>query len=104
MKKVKAAGYKLVLTYTDGERFELDPTYYPRIVEKGQVKFASEIIKDLSRKENQVQEIVKYVNERFEREGFSAFVRPIPPDLTEVDGFDVAWMLNRIYRAKFEQT
>ncbi len=104
LKKLKSAGYKLVLSYTDGERFELDLTYYPRIVERGQVRFASEIIKRLSSKEIQVSEIVKYVNERFEKEGFSAFVKPVPPDLTEVDGFDIAWMLNRIYRAEFRQT
>ena len=105
LKKLKSSGYKLVAEYASGERFELDLSYYPRVVEKGQVKFIAYIMKKLStcREPMPVRELVNYINNIVSEKGFSAFVEPVPPDLTEVDGFDVVWVLNRFYRALFTQ-
>ena len=105
LKKLKSSGYKLVAEYANGERFELDLSYYPRIVEKGQVKFIACIMKKLRSLRNpmSVRELVSYINNLISEEGFSAFVEPVPPDLTEADGFDVVWVLNRFYRALFTQ-
>ncbi len=103
LRRVKVQGMKLIIEYLSGSKFELDLKYYPRIVETGQVRLVAHIIKELSKppKPMSVRELIKYVNERLSREGFSAFTNPVPPDLTEVDGFDVVWTINRLYGANF---
>jgi len=105
IRKVKSSGYKIVTEYVDGERFELDLSYYPRIVEKGQVKFITFIIRKISRikKPMRVRELVDFINSLISKRSFSAFADPVPPDLTVVDGFDVVWVLNRFYKALFTQ-
>ena len=101
LRKVKAKGYKIVAEYNDGTVFELDLAYYPRIVEKGQVKFIAQIVKKLSRprKPLPIPRLVDYINRLIGEKGFKAFVDLIPPDLTMVDGFDVVWVLNRLYNS-----
>ena len=105
IRKVKSSGYKIVAEYVDGEKFELDLSYYPRVVEKGQVKFIASIIKRVSRvrKPMRIRELIDFINGLVSERSFSAFTDPVPPDLTVVDGFDVVWVLNRFYRAVFTQ-
>jgi len=105
LRRVRSRGYKVVADYVNGERFEVDLTYYPRIVERGQVKLLAHIIERVSRigKPMLVRNLVSHVNSLFRREGFSAFTDIVTPDLTEVDGFDVVWVLNRLYNAVFTQ-
>jgi len=55
------------------------------------------------RKPMRVRELVNHINNLISRVGFKAFVEPVPPDLTAVDGFDVVWVLNRFYKALFSQ-
>ena len=101
LRKVRAKDYKIVAEYNDGTVFELDLAYYPRIVEKGQVKFIAQIVKKLSRprKPLPIPRLVDYINRLIHEKGFKAFVDLIPPDLTMVDGFDVVWVLNRLYNS-----
>ena len=101
LRKVRAKDYKIVAEYNDGTVFELDLAYYPRIVEKGQVKFIAQIVKKLSRprKPLPIPRLVDYINRLICEKGFKAFVDLIPPDLTMVDGFDVVWVLNRLYNS-----
>ncbi|WFO74601.1 ABC-ATPase domain-containing protein [Desulfurococcaceae archaeon MEX13E-LK6-19] len=105
VKKVKARGYKIKITYVNGEQFELDLNGYDRIVETGQVKMIAQIIEYFAK--NNVKyssrELIEYIDKTLEEKGFKAFTRPIPPDLTMVSGFDVYWVLNRIPRAVFKQ-
>ncbi len=105
LKRVKAKGFKIVAEYYRGDSYELDLTYYPRIVEKGQVKFSAYIIEKLSnlRRPMSISELISYVNRSIRDKSFSAFVKPVPPDLTVVDGFDVVWILNRLYGSTFSQ-
>jgi len=106
LRKIRAKDYKIVTEYSDGTRFELDLTYYSRIVEKGQVKLIVCIVKKLANLERpmSIPELINYVNELISNKGFSAFIHPVPPDLTTVDGFDVVWVLNRLYNAVFIQS
>ena len=105
LKKVKTSGYKLRFNYVDGATFEIDLKLNPRIVEVGQVRLLALIIKELARMDKSMlmQEVVKYVNSKLESEGFKAFTKVVPPDLTVVDGLDVAWVINRLYRALIKQ-
>ncbi|HIP63345.1 MAG TPA: ATP-binding protein, partial [Archaeoglobus profundus] len=95
LEKVNAKGFKITAKYSDGTVFELDLTYYPRIVEKGQVKFIAHVIRKLSNLEKpiEIRKLIEYVNRLVYEKGFSAFAQPVPPDLTVVDGFDVVWTL-----------
>lgn len=106
LRKIRAKDYRIVTEYSDGIRFELDLAYYSRIVEKGQVKFIAYIVKKLANLERpmSIPKLINYVNELISNKGFSAFIHPIPPDLTTVDGFDVVWVLNRLYNAVFIQS
>jgi len=101
LRKVRAKDYKIVAEYNDGTVFELDLAYYPRIVEKGQIKFIAQIVKKLSkpRKPLPIPRLVDYINRLIHEKGFKAFVDLIPPDLTMVDGFDAIWVLNRLYNS-----
>ncbi len=103
--KIRARGFKLVAQYRDGEKFELDLTYYPRIVEEGQVKTIACILEKLSHVERTatIPDLIEQVNEMMSRRGFESFTHPVPPDLTVVDGFDVVWVLNRLYNTVFTQ-
>jgi len=105
LRKVKSSGFKIITEYDNGLRFELDLTYYPRIVEKGQVKLITHIIKKLKslKRPMSVRELIRHVNELIRKDGFSAFVKPVLPDLTVVDGFDVVWVLNRLFNSSFTQ-
>ncbi len=105
VKKVKAKGWRIVVQYTDGKTFELDLSDNPRIVESGQVRMVALAIRKLTKPKRHMTatEIIEYINEMFEKGGFEAFAKPVPPDLTEVHGFDVVWALNRLYRAVFDQ-
>ena len=104
LKRIRSRGFKIVAEYEDNTRFELDLTYYPRVVEKGQVKLITNIIKHLVKPQKplKVPEIIRYINEVLDSRGFEAFIKPVPPDLTWVDGFDVVWVLNRLYNAVFK--
>jgi len=104
LRKVKAVGFKLMAKYEDGTVFELDLSRYPRIVEKGQVALIAHALMNLKRptKPMYVSELVKHVNKLFKERGFQAFADPVPPDLTAIDGFDLAWVLNRLHNASFE--
>jgi len=104
LKKIRARGFKIVAEYDNGVKHELDLTYYPRIVEKGQVNLIAYIIRKLSKVKEpiMVRELVDCVNKMLE-EDFFKIVKPTPPDLTMVDGFDVVWVLNRMYSAVFYQ-
>ena len=103
LRKISSKGYKIVAEYSDGVRFELDLAYYPRIVEESQVKFISCIIRRLAhlRKPMSIPKLINYINKLVNDKGFSAFTYPVPPDLTSTDGFDVLWVLNRLYNAVF---
>jgi len=101
-KKAKAKDYKIIVHYSDNLKFEIDLRNNLRIVEKGQVKTIAHLI-NLIAKENihgKVADIVHYVHEVLSK-GFSNVAKPTPPDLTFVNGFDVVWVLNRLYRARF---
>ncbi len=103
LKKVKAKGYRLSIEYTDNTRFELDLSSNPRIVERGQVKLIAYTIKNVCRKVSGigVRELIKYINSLYRERSFSGVVYPVPPDLTMVDGFDIIWVLNRLYKSLF---
>ena len=74
-------------------------------MEKGQVNLIAYIIRKLSKVKEpiMIRELVDFVNKMLE-EDFFKIVKPTPPDLTMVDGFDVVWVLNRMYNAVFYQT
>ncbi len=103
LRKVKVQGMKLIIEYLGNGKFELDLKYYPRVVEAGQVRMIAHVIKYLSKPSRpmSIKELINYVNSKFSNEGFKAFSNPVPPDLTEVDGFDVVWVLNRVYKVEF---
>ncbi|HIQ02995.1 MAG TPA: ATP-binding protein [Desulfurococcales archaeon] len=105
LEKVRVRGFKITTKYSDGTIFELDLTYYPRVVEKGQVKFIAHVIEKLSnlKKPMEIRKLIDYVNRLVFERGFSVFAKPVPPDLTVADGFDVVWTLNRMYNAIFIQ-
>ena len=105
LKKVKTSGYKLRFSYTDGTTFELDLKSNPRIVEVGQVRLLALIIKELAKtnKPMLMKEVVRYVNDKLRNEGFRAFTKVVPPDLTIINGLDVVWAINRLYRALIKQ-
>ena len=104
VKKVRSKGFRLVITYSDGSKYELNMGFNPRIVEEGQVKFIASIIAWLCKKniKGYVRDIVGLINDLMRSRGFSAFVSPVPPDLTIVDGFDVMSTINRLYRSMFD--
>ena len=99
--KIRARGYKIVARYRDGSTYELDVSRNKRIVEKGQVKTIVEmimyIIENLRGK--RVEDIVDELNKVFRRDGFKAFTRNPPPDLSWADPVDTIWALNRLYNA-----
>ncbi len=105
LKKIKASSFKLVAQYSDGTIFELDVRNNPRIVEKSQVRLLAKIIKKFANpsKPLTITEIIEKINRLLEERGFEAFAKPVPPDLAYVDGFDVVWVLNRLYNASFKQ-
>ncbi len=105
LRRVRARGFKLVANYVDGRKFELDLEHYPRVVEKGQVKLLALMVERLASpsKPLRVSDIPGMVEEKLAVEGFRAFARPVPPDLTYVAGFDLVWALNRMYNAVFSQ-
>lgn len=105
VRRVKARGFKIRLTYVDGTCFELDLSNNPRIVESGQVRFIARIIEHIARKPvvSTSREFVGNLDKVLEEKGFKAYVNPVPPDLTMVSGLDVYWVLNRIPRAVFRQ-
>ena len=105
LRRVKARGFKLVADYVGGRKFELDLEHYPRIVERGQVRLLALMVERLAspRRPLSVSEIPDAVEEKLLREGFRAFASPVPPDLTYVAGFDLVWVLNRMYNAIFVQ-
>ena len=106
LRRIRAKGYKIAAEYIDGVKFELDLSYYPRIVEKGQVKFIAHIVEKISqlKRPMSIHELINYINKLIYEKGFSGFVHPVPPDLTIVDGFDVIWVLNRLYNTVFTHT
>jgi len=105
VKRIRSRGMRLRIHYTDGVEFELDLARNPRIVEEGQVRLIAAILRRLVRENvhTEMSELVKYIDEELGRRGFKAFKKPVSPDLTWVRGIDVAWVLNRLYRARFEQ-
>ncbi len=105
LRRVRARGFKLVADYVDGRKFELDLEHYPRVVEKGQVRLLALMVEKLASpgRPLRVSEIPGMVEEKMAVEGFRAFARPVPPDLTQVAGFDLVWALNRMYNAVFSQ-
>jgi len=105
LKKVKTSGYKLRFSYTDGTTFELDLKFNPRIVEVGQVRLLALIIKELAKMNKPIlmKEVIRYVNDKLRNEGFRAFTKVVPPDLTIINGLDVVWTINRLYRALIKQ-
>lgn len=105
LRRVRAKGFKLVAEYDDGVKFELDLAGYPRLVEKAQVNAIACIVARLRRLERPVgvRELADRINDALSSRGFSAFADPVPPDLALVDGFDVVWVLNRMYNAVFSQ-
>ena len=105
LRKIKVMGFKLVASYDDGGRFELDLSDNPRIVEKAQAKMIAHVIMSLRKPADPifVDELAEHVNESFRDKGFEAFVKPVPPDLASVDGLDVVWALNRLRNSSFSQ-
>ncbi len=94
-RKIKAKGFKLVIDYPFG-KFELDLKRFERIVESGQVKTIAKILRRIKSYEGMsMREISEKIDEEMEK-GFSSFCDRIPPDLTEISGFDVIWTLNRL--------
>ncbi len=104
-KKVRTQGFKLIVKYSDNVDFELDLSNNLRIVEKGQVKFISYIISKIASvsKPIDIRSLVSYIDGLIDRYGFKVFIKPVPPDLTAVSGFDVVWVLNRLYNVLIKQ-
>jgi len=104
LRKVKVSGFKLTARYDDGTVFELDLARYPRIVEKGQINLIAHVLTVLKKptKPMYVDELIEHFNKLLKERGFQAFADPVPPDLTIIDGFDLIWVLNRIYNASFD--
>lgn len=105
LRKIRSRGYKLVAVYDDNTRFELDLVQHPRIVEKTQVNFIAHVLRKIKNMEKPLstRRLIEYINELFKNKGFKAFSNPVPPDLARVDGFDILWVLNRMYNAVFKQ-
>ena len=103
---LRAKGYKIVARYRGGRLFELDMKLNKRVVEKGQAVYAVYALKAVNRgmKGKTVSEISSLLDKMFEERGFSAFVDPVPPNLTWISGLDVVWALNRMYGAEFSKT
>ena len=101
-RKAKARGFKITITYSNGEKFELNIKDNPRIVEKGQVKTIAYVINYLCKRQikKSVPELVEYINNVLSK-GFTTLAKPVPPDLTIVNGLDVIWVLNRVLNAVF---
>ncbi len=104
--KIKSREWKIVFKYRKGKTYELDLRDNPRIIEKSQVKMIALIIEWIQRNKIHAspRELAEKIDKKFQHQGFKAFTRgKIPPDLAEVRGLDVIWVLNRTYNAVFRQ-
>lgn len=103
--KIKSRGSKIMAKYMDGTVFELDLKSNPRIVENGQVKMITVILRWIIRNKinGSTKNLVNTINEVFAEKGFAGFTDNVPPDLSWVDGLDVVWVLNRMYNAVFDK-
>jgi len=99
LRKVKAKGYRISIDLERG-KFELDLSSNPRIVEEGQVRLIARALKKFKAFRGDVKSVVESFNAALKEKGFEFFSNPVTPDLTEVDGKDFVWVLNRI-PAKF---
>ncbi|MET1160049.1 MAG: ABC-ATPase domain-containing protein [Thermoprotei archaeon] len=103
LERVKSRGYKLVLRYHDGTVFELDTSINKRIVERGQVEYIGRAITYANKylKGFETKRLAEEIDIVFEKRGFEAFGKPVPPTLSWISGLDVAWAINRVYNAVF---
>ncbi len=101
--RIRPRKYRIIAKYRDGEVFEIDTRINPRIKEATQTKTITEIIRWISKNnvKGYIDEIIELINEKLGKEGFKAFTQKPTPDMGWVNGIDVAWVLNRIYKAKF---
>ncbi len=98
--RVKPRGSKLVFKYQNGFVYELDLRDNPRIIEEGQTKMIAVIIEWIAKNNihDPPKELAEKIDQIFRQKGFKAFTgKRVPPDLSEVKGLDVIWVLNRIY-------
>ncbi len=105
VRKVKAFGKALTLEYSSGMKYEINLSRNPRIVEDSQVRFIAYIIRKLINlnKPLTMRRLREFIRKKLSQEGFLAFARPVPPDLTEVDPLDAIWVLNRVPNLKIIQ-
>ncbi len=106
LEKIKIHGYKMTYKYRDGKIYELNLDTNPRIVEHGQARYISVVIRWLNRRIRDgipVQQIPELIDKTYKAKGFKAYTDPVPPDLTWAMGMDTVWVLNRLYNAVFKQ-
>lgn len=105
VRKVKAVGFKIVLEYGSGMKYEVDLRKNPRFVEEGQVRLAAHIIRAYVRpgKTYKIAELIEEIRARLRSYGFNSYADPIPPDLTLVDPLDIIWVINRLFNVRIRQ-
>ncbi len=101
--KVKQQGYKLILHY-ERNRYEIDASRNPRIVEAGQVKLIAGALMKYKQlgKPVSVASLARMFEEDYRGSAFRSFYPTIPPDLTETRGLDFVWVVNRLYSTIIE--
>jgi len=100
--KLKAKEFKLVATYKDRTKQELDLRQNPRIIEQGQVKLIAHIINQIKKPKTPqtIPQLKATIKQKLKT--FKNITQPVPPNLTIVDPIDVIWILNRLYNVVFK--
>ncbi len=103
--EAKAKGFRITIRYRRHPDYELILDNNPRIVEKGQVRLAAKLVEwiDKHMRGRTMREIAEEINRLMKTRGFNTFYHTIPPDLTEIMGEDVVWIINRIPHLMVEQ-
>ena len=102
--KLKAKEFKLIATYKDGTKQELDLKQNPRIVEQGQVRLIAHIINQIKKPKTPqtIPQLKTTIKQKLKT--FKNITKPVPPNLTIADPIDVIWVLNRLYNVIFDTT
>jgi len=103
LRRIKASGMKIIAEYDNGPTIEINLRNNPRFVEEGQATFAAKIIMQYTqlREPRPLKDLMAEISKRFDSSGFSAFLKKVPPNLTEVSPIDVLWIINRLYGTVF---
>ncbi|MCE4605770.1 MAG: ABC-ATPase domain-containing protein [Desulfurococcales archaeon] len=105
VRRIKSAKRKIIIEYEGTGILEFSTDKNPRIVEEGQVKFTAHAIRLILKRGHgeSFRDIAHWIDSSLDTSGFDYYAKPVPPDLVETKGFDVAWMLNRLYNLNVKQ-